>query len=75
VSSFLETFTGGSQWVPVQLPHDAMIEGSRDPNGSPSTAYFPGGAWEYEKSFIVPEDLLGRRFVLEFEGICRVCER
>src|SRR5580698_9969155 len=71
VSSFLETFSGGAPWAPVRLPHDAMIEGTRDPNGSPSTAYFPGGAWEYKKTFFIPENQDGMRIVLEFEGIYR----
>ena len=71
VNSFLESFKGGSEWVPVHLPHDAMIGGSRDPTGSPSSGYFPGGAWEYEKSYFTPENQRGNCVILEFEGIYR----
>ena len=39
---------GGAQpWVPVRLPHDAMIAEPRDPAGEPANGYFPGGIWEY----------------------------
>ena len=32
VNAFLELLGGGAQpWVPVRLPHDAMIGGTRDP--------------------------------------------
>ncbi len=60
-----------SPWTPVRLPHDAMITQSRDPEGSPAAGYFPGGVWQYQKSFSVPEEHRGRRIMVEFEGVYR----
>ncbi len=66
-----ELMGGASPWTPVRLPHDAMITQSRDPGGSPAAGYFPGGVWQYQKVFSVPEDLRGRRIMVEFEGVYR----
>ncbi len=69
---FLEMFGGVAQsWQTVQLPHDAMIGGERDPDGRSATGYFPGGVWEYEKVFTTPDELRGKRVLLEFEGVYR----
>ena len=72
VNLFMEMFGGGGQpWEDVQLPHDAMLGGERDPFGHWGTGYFPGGVWEYEKTFAAPADLRGQRVLLEFEGVYR----
>jgi hypothetical protein len=55
----------------VNLPHDAMIHEKRDPQ-SPSGsagAYFPGGVYEYEKTFFVPEDWAKKIIIFRFEGV------
>lgn len=58
---------------PVTLPHDAMIERERHPDtpGGPAAAFFPGGVYEYERTFHVPEDYRRKRVTLEFEGVYR----
>ncbi|WP_329222955.1 DUF4982 domain-containing protein [Streptomyces sp. NBC_01485] len=62
---------------PVTLPHDAMIEQRRAaPDGEVTMdgaagAYFPGGVFEYRKTFAVPEEYRGRRVFVEFEGVYR----
>ena len=66
---FSEGPGGGSEPLPVTLPHDAMIEGQRWPEGTPAAAYFPGGAWEYSRS-LDPIDP-GQCVSLEFEGVYR----
>jgi beta-galactosidase len=72
VNAFMELVGGGAQpWVPVRLPHDAMIDGTRNPAGDPANGYFPGGVWEYEKTFVVPKTDRGKRILVEFEGIYR----
>ena len=44
VNAFAELMGGGAQpWVPVRLPHDAMIGGDADPPVSPPTATSPAG--------------------------------
>ncbi len=56
---------------PVTLPHDAMIHEKRDaknPSGS-AQAFFPGGAYVYEKTFTAPEGFENGHLVLEFEGV------
>jgi len=61
----------------VTLPHDAMIERERVAPGGEATmeggagAYFPGGAYEYRKTFAVPEPHRGKRILFEFEGVYR----
>lgn len=72
VNLFLELFGGGGQpWADVTVPHDAMLSGHRDPNGHWGIGYFPGGVWEYEKRFVAPAELRGKRVLLEFEGVYR----
>src|SRR5206468_12875044 len=59
------------EWVPVTLPHDAMLGTSRSPSAGPANAYFPGGVWEYRRSLhLAPEDV-GAAMTLEFEGVYR----
>ena len=57
VNAFMELVGGGAQpWVAVRLPHDAMIDGTRDPAASPAErATSPAGVWEYQKTFVVHE--------------------
>ena len=55
----------------VTLPHDAIIEGPRDASAPGKVAYFPGGAFEYSKTFDVPEEYRGKRVALEFQGVYR----
>ena len=72
VNAFMELVGGGAQpWVPVRLPHDAMIAEPRDPAGEPANGYFPGGIWEYRKTFVAPEADRGKRVLLVFEGVYR----
>ena len=61
----------GESLQPVTLPHDAMIHQVRDaanPSGS-AQAYFPGGSYQYEKTFTVPTEWEGQHIVLQFEGV------
>ena len=41
------------------------------PSGEPANGYFPGGVWEYQKTFVVPETDRGKRILVEFEGVYR----
>jgi beta-galactosidase len=72
VSHFLELLGGeGEPWEEVTLPHDAMLAGRRDPAGHWGNGFFPGGVWEYERTFRAAEELRGKRVLLEFEGVYR----
>ena len=71
ISSFLERRGQMPSWTPVRLPHDAMIGSTRGASEGPGNAYFPGGTWEYQKHFAVPDDARGKRMFVEFEGVYR----
>ena len=45
----------GGDWVPVTLPHDAMLIERRSASAvaGVNNGYFPGGIYEYEKRFSV----------------------
>ena len=55
----------------VNLPHDAMLYEKHDRKAPTAGAcgYFPGGAYEYTKSFFVSEEERGKTHILEFEGV------
>src|ERR1700744_2953444 len=56
-NSFAELVMGaGSEPTPVTLPHDAVIGLERSPEGRAANGFFPGGNWEYKKSFDLGDD-------------------
>ena len=77
VNPFAELSGPQAPFRPVTLPHDAMIERERAAPGGEVTmeggagAYFPGGTYEYRKTFFVPEEQRGKRILFEFEGVYR----
>ncbi|MET9830367.1 glycoside hydrolase family 2 TIM barrel-domain containing protein [Streptomyces sp. NPDC006385] len=77
VNPFAELSGPAAPYTDVTLPHDAMIGQDRvAPHGEATReggagAYFPGGVFEYRKTFFVPEEHRGRRILIEFEGVYR----
>ncbi|MEV6544079.1 glycoside hydrolase family 2 TIM barrel-domain containing protein [Streptomyces sp. NPDC051665] len=77
VNPFAELSGTKVPFRPVTLPHDAMIGQERAaPDGEATMeggagAYFPGGTYEYRKTFAVPEEHRGKRILFEFEGVYR----
>ncbi|MDR2786146.1 MAG: DUF4982 domain-containing protein [Treponema sp.] len=71
-TTILNSSAGDTQRLtPVTLPHDAMIGEKRLPdiaNGH-YRAYFPGGKYEYVKTFTAPREYRGKKVFLEFEGV------
>lgn len=60
-----------SAWCMRDLPHDWSIEATPDP-ANPAGAgggFFPGGLGWYRKMIDIPEDLGGRRVLIEFDGV------
>jgi hypothetical protein len=55
----------------VTVPHDAMIHEKRDAAAKSGSAgaFFPGGVYEYEKSFSVPQDWAEKSVTFKFEGV------
>ena len=59
------------RYAEVTLPHDATIDRDRDPDGQSAAAFFPGGVYQYRKSFTAPLNLTDKRIAIEFEGVYR----
>ena len=55
----------------INLPHDAMLYEKRDRNAPTAGAcgYFPGGAYEYRKTFFMPKEEQKKAHILEFEAV------
>ncbi len=55
-------------FIPVTLPHDAMLHEPRDPSSLAGSAqgFFVGGRYIYEKRFLKPE---AEHAMLQFEGV------
>ena len=58
-------------FVPVTLPHDAMVGEKRSPLAASglNSGWFEGRDYEYVRRFTPGEELEGRALVLEFEGV------
>jgi beta-galactosidase len=69
--SFIDAFGPPHQWEVVRLPHDAMMSQTRTADAPAAVGYFPGGDWEYQKTFFVPETHRGKIVFVEFEGVYR----
>ena len=56
-----------SQAQAVTLPHDAMLSEPRgiESRGAENLGWYSGGDYEYKKRFTLPEELGGKRLVLE----------
>jgi beta-galactosidase len=57
----------------VTLPHDAVwaLQRSADSPDAGRVGFFPGGAFEYAKTFDAPADWADKRVSLEFQGVYR----
>ena len=66
----------GPKPEPVHLPHDAMIHETPDPNdpSGAQTGFYPGGAYEYQKTLEAPAEWEGKDIVLEFEGVYQIAK-
>jgi beta-galactosidase len=75
VNPFAELSGPTAPFEPVTLPHDAMLTRGRtataDTREGGASAYFPGGAYEYRKTFFAPEESRGTVTLLELEGVYR----
>lgn len=64
---------GEAHRITVTTPHDAMLYEKRHPacESGAAGAYFPGGIYEYTKSFVIPAEWNGKQILVEFEGVYR----
>lgn len=73
VSPYAQLQAPQEQGTPITLPHDAMITLPRSENATSGGrgAYFPGGVFEYSKTFDVPAELALKKVSIGFEGVYR----
>jgi len=67
---------GEEEWTDVSLPHDWCVEGEYyNDEGAvkhhKSHGYLYGGIGYYRKEFSVPQELLGKKIGVEFDGVFR----
>lgn len=72
--NWLESMALGAnqaEGVEVTLPYDAMVMEERNANNPAGGAcgFYPGGNYEYQKTFFVERGAEKDTFILEFEGI------
>ncbi len=67
-----EKAKSAKNWKKVDLPHDFRVEmGVSDKATNWAQGYIPDGIAYYRKAFKVSRDMLGKRIVLEFDGVMR----
>ena len=67
-----EKAKSAKHWKKVDLPHDFRVEiGVSDEADNWAQGYIPDGIAYYRKVFKVSRDMLGKRIVLEFDGVMR----
>jgi beta-galactosidase len=60
-----------AQWESVDLPHDWSIAGpiaADNSTGSPR-GFFPAGTGWYRKEFVAPDEWLGKKVTIAFDGV------
>ncbi len=60
-----------STWRQLSLPHDWSIEGRTNPNAASlgGGGFFPTGTGWYRRTFVAPTSWIGKRILVEFEGV------
>ena len=67
-----EKAKSAKHWKNVDLPHDFRVEiGVQDTAANWAQGYIPDGIAYYRKAFKIPKSTLGKRVVLEFDGVMR----
>lgn len=67
-----EKATTAKGWKKVNLPHDFRVEiGVCDDVENWAQEYIPDGIAYYRKAFKVSREMLGKRIILEFDGVMR----
>lgn len=67
-----EKAKSAKNWKSVDLPHDFRLElGVREDSKNWAQGYIPDGIAYYRKAFKIPKSTLGKRVILEFDGVMR----
>jgi len=64
----------GTQWQPVDLPHDWSIEGPFSDEWASATGYLPGGIGWYKKTFNAQANWQGKQVYIYFDGVYKNSE-
>ncbi len=67
--SFESVSFDDSDWRSVSLPHDWSIETEFTAEAEAESGFLQGGTGWYRKTFTVSEELSGKRFILNFDGV------
>ncbi|MCR5230370.1 MAG: DUF4982 domain-containing protein [Solobacterium sp.] len=67
--AFAEASFDDSGWRSVTLPHDWSIENEFTAEAEAESGFLKGGTGWYRKTFAVSEDLSGKRFTIDFDGV------
>ena len=72
---FAAIFNPGTAGKSITLPYDAMIHETRTAEAESGCqyAFYPGGAYVFQKTFLAPAEWAGKWNVLEFEGVQGHC--
>ena len=57
------------RWRRIDLPHDWSVKQQLSPTLASATGYLPGGIGWYRKQLFVPQEKLGGKVYLYFEGV------
>ncbi|MDP4238112.1 MAG: glycoside hydrolase family 2 TIM barrel-domain containing protein [Bacteroidota bacterium] len=66
---FRDSILNDTSWRNLSLPHDWSIEGDFDKSTGTSGGFFPIGFGWYRKSFTLPESMINKQIVIQFDGI------
>ena len=58
-----------SSWDSVTLQHDFSIAQTYTTSGEAESGFLPGGTGWYRKTFTLPESYVGKRLVINFDGV------
>lgn len=71
LTPMMAAMMGDAGRIPVSLPHDAMIHEDRDENtkNQHQTGFYPGGVYQYVKTFFAPAEWENEKVIIEFEAV------
>ena len=68
-SNYKDTSFVDTDWRKLDLPHDWSIESAADEQSGGYGGFFQVGTGWYRKVFTVPETMVGKKVVIQFDGI------
>eukprot|EP00947_MAST-08B_sp_MAST-8B-sp1_P004759 g4759.t1 len=72
--NFVQPSFDDSTWVPVDIPHDFVINGSFAPDDDAHRGFLPRGVGRYRKRFKLPSSWQSRKIQLVFDAALQYAE-